>query len=161
MKDIQKKISKLEKQATKLQIDSTTQMFTITFTEAAEYKEILRLIDEEYTWKAQNAALTAHVYDSIKEAANEATITEGGVELEIKATILSGLYNILLNVESKGVESARFFTRILANIGQQITDAMNKLAKDNEDIQALHVEIQQLEQKLTENETSEQIEEEA
>ena len=161
MEDIKNQISELDKKATALQIESTTQKFTINFTDATEYKDILKFIDKDYSWKANNAALTAHVYDSIKEASKSATVTEGGVEMELKATILSGLYNILLNIESTGVEKARKFTRILANLGQQITDAMNKLAADNEEIQALHVQIQELEQKLVENETSEQIEEEA
>ncbi len=160
-KSILSKISKLDKKATKLQVESTTQNFTLNLTDRTEFDTVLDLINNDYTWQSKSAALTVHVYDSVKEAANEATITEGGIELQIKATIMSGLYNILLNVEGKGVENARTFTKLLTNLGAQITEAMNKLAKDNEEIQAIHVELSELEQKLTQNETSEQIEEKA
>jgi len=160
-KSILSKISKLDKKATKLQVESTTQNFTLNITDRTEFDTVLDLINNDYTWQSKSAALTVHVYDSVKEAANEATITEGGIELQIKATIMSGLYNILLNVEGKGVENARTFTKLLTNLGAQITEAMNKLAKDNEEIQAIHVELSELEQKLTQNETSEQIEEKA
>lgn len=160
-KSIQSKISKLEKKVTKMQIDSTTQNFTLNFTDRTEFDTVLDLINNDYTWQSKSAALTVHVYDSVKEAANEATITEGGIELQIKATIMSGLYNILLNVEGKGIENARTFTKLLTNLGGQIHESMTKLGKDNEEIQAIHVELQELEQKLTQNETSEQIEETA
>ena len=160
-KSIQSKISKLEKKVTKMQIDSTTQNFYLTLNQDTEYHTVLELIDDNYTWQSKNAALTVHVYDKLIEAYNNADVTEGIVTLELQATIMSGLYNILLNTEGTGVENARTFTKLLTNLGAQITEAMNKLAKDNEEIQAIHVELSELEQKLTQNETSEQIEEKA
>jgi len=163
-KSIKSKISQLDKKVTKMQIDSTTQSFKLTFTDNNEYYTVLELINNDYAWQSKNAALTVHVYDKLEEAANKANITnntEGTLDLELQATIISGLYNILLNVEARGVEKARTFTKLLTNLGGQIHTAMNKLAKDNEEIQAIHIELAELEKTPTKNETSEQIKEEA
>ena len=162
MEDLRNQISELEKQVTDLQVASANQEFILTITDSNELKDILRLIDKNYTWNSKNAALTVHVYDTLKLASGaDAIVTEGGIEIPLKATIMTGLYNILLSIENSGVEAARKVVRILTQVGKDVTDAMNTLAKDNEEIKRMHAEIQQLEQKLVENETSEQIKEEA
>lgn len=163
MEDLRNQISELEKQVTDLQVASANQEFILTITDSNELNDILRLIDKNYTWNSKNAALTVHVYDTLKLAsgADAISTTDGGMEIPLKATIMTGLYNILLSIENSGVEAARKVVRILTQVGKDVTDAMNVLAKDNEEIKRLHAEIQQLEQKLVENETSEQIQEEA
>ena len=165
MEDLQSRIAELNKQVTDMQVESANQEFVLTVQDSTQLKEILRLIDKNYTWNSKNAALTVHVYDTIKLAAasDVVTMTEGGIEIPLKATIMTGLYNILLNIENTGVEAARKVTRILTNVGQDVSAAMQKVAEDNEEIKKLHLELQQLEQQLAEqeNETSEQIQEEA
>lgn len=166
MEDLQTRISELSKTVTDMQVESANQEFILTVRDSAELKDILRLIDKNYTWNSKNAALTVHVYDTLKQASNssDVTVTEGGIEIPLKATIMTGLYNILLNIENTGVEAARKITRILTSVGKDVSEAMQVVAQDNEEIQKLHVELQQLEQQLIEaeeNETSEQIQEEA
>ena len=163
MADLRSQITELELKANKLQEVSATRDFNLTVTDITELKQILKLLDKSYTWQSKNAALAVHVYDSLKEAQRNAVPTEGGVDLTLSATIMTGLYNILLNIEGQGVESARSFVRILTNVGEQVTTALNVLSEDNQEIQDIHAEIHKLEQQLVEqeNETSEQIEEEA
>ena len=163
MEDLRSRINELEAKATELQTASATREFTLTVTDSTEFKQILKLIDKSYSWQSKNAALAVHVYDSLKEANRNAVVTEGGVDLNLSATIMTGLYNILLNIEGQGVEAARSFVRVLTNVGEQVTNALNVLGEDNQEIQAIHNEIHELEQQLAEqeNETSEQIEEEA
>lgn len=166
MEDLKNQIKELEKKVTDLQVESAGQEFTLTVRDNRELKDILNLIDKNYKWNSKNAALTVHVYDTLKLAASSdtVTVTEGGIEIPLKATIMTGLYNILLNIENVGVEAARKVTRILTQVGQEVSNAMTKLAEDNEEIKEIHLELQRLEQQLIEaeaNETSEQIQEEA
>jgi len=161
MEDLKTQLRELESRATELQVTSAKQKFTFTVEDKTELKSILNLIDKDYNWQSKNAALTVHVYDSLKLAAKTAEVIEGGIEMELDATIMTGLYNILLNIESGGVEKARKFAKILTNVGSQVSSAMQRLAEDHEEIKAMHLEIKELEDKITENETSEQIEEEA
>tara|TARA_R110000796_G_scaffold12914_3_gene42229 strand:+ start:2869 stop:3357 length:489 start_codon:yes stop_codon:yes gene_type:complete len=162
MKDLTKQLHELETKATELQVISAKQKFDFTVQNKAELKSILNLIDKDYNWQSKNAALTVHVYDSIKSAPTE-LLEDESLEMELDATIMTGLYNILLNIESGGVEKARKFARILTNVGSQVSEAINKLGQDNDEIKLLHVEMAELEQQInqTENEDSEQIKEEA
>ena len=162
MKDLTKQLHELETKATELQVISAKQKFDFTVQNKAELKSILNLIDKDYNWQSKNAALTVHVYDSIKSAPTE-LLEDESLEMELDATIMTGLYNILLNIESGGVEKARKFARILTNVVSQVSEAINKLGQDNDEIKLLHVEMAELEQQInqTENEDSEQIKEEA
>lgn len=163
MEDLRNQINELEKTVTDLQVASANREFTLTITDSKELNDMLRLIDKNYTWNSKNAALTVHVYDTLKLASGADAVlsTEGGIQIPLKATIMTGLYNILLSIENSGVESARNVVRILTQVGKDVTDAMNTLAEDNNEIKQIHAQIQELEQKLIENETSEQIKEEA
>jgi gas vesicle protein len=161
MEDLKTQLRELESRTTELQVTSARQKFTFTVEDKTELKSILNLIDKDYNWQSKNAALTVHVHDSLKLASKTAEAIEGGFEMELDATIMTGLYNILLNIESAGVEKARKFAKILTNVGSQVSSAMQKLAEDNEEIKAIHLEIKELEDQITENENSEQIEEEA
>jgi gas vesicle protein len=161
MEDLKTQLRELESRATELQVTSARQKFTFTVEDKAELKSILNLIDKDYNWQSKNAALTVHVHDSLKLASKTAEAIEDGFEMELDATIMTGLYNILLNIESAGVEKARRFAKILTNVGSQVSSAMQKLAEDNEEIKAIHLEIKELEDTITENENSKQIEEEA
>ena len=115
MEDLRNQISELEKQVTDLQVTSANQEFTLTVSSSSDVKDILRLIDKNYKWNSKNAALTVHVHDTLKQVASSdaANATEGGIDIPLKATIMTGLYNILLNVENTGVETARKVARIL------------------------------------------------
>tara|TARA_R110000772_G_scaffold59349_3_gene134419 strand:- start:898 stop:1386 length:489 start_codon:yes stop_codon:yes gene_type:complete len=162
MEDLIKQVRELETKTTELQTMSADRDFTLTVSNSQELKAILKLIDTKYRWESKNAALTVHVYDTLKTAANDAVTTEEGLQLSLKATIMTGMYNILLNIEGSGVEQARSFIKILTNVGHQVSDAMNVLASDNQEIQGLHARIHELEQQIEQtNEISEQIEEEA
>lgn len=163
MEDLRTQVNELEVKATELQTTSASRDFTLTLNDNAELKTILKLIDSQYKWQSKNAALTVHVYDTLKLVASSdvVNVTEGGIDMPLKATIMTGLYNILLNIESSGVERARSFAKILTNVGHQVSQAMNVLAEDNREIQAIHAQIHELEQQIHQNEVSEQIEEEA
>lgn len=171
--NIKKQIQKLEKQTTDLQVEISNLEFELAFDDSSHVAKILQHIDKDYKWQSKNAALAVYVYDKLKAAykAGKAVQDEetGKFIVNMKSTELTGLYNILLNIEGIGVEKARSFTRLLTNVGQQVTSAMDQLAERNREVQDLHLKLHSLEQQLREeeqaktetNETSQQVKEEA
>jgi hypothetical protein len=171
MQDLKAQIQELEKKTTDLQVEIANHEFELTFEESAHVSKILQHIDKDYQWESKNAALAVYVYDKLKEQykVSKATQTseEDGFIVMMKSTELTGLYNILLNINGTGVEKARSFTRLLTNVGQQVTTALDQLAERNAEVRELHQQMHDLEQQLQEeqlnlstNEDSEQIEEE-
>jgi hypothetical protein len=50
----------------------------------------------------------------------------------------------LTNITGTGIESARTFTRLLTNVGAQISEALRQTADDNKIVQQKHVELAEL-----------------
>lgn len=170
IKTLKKKIQKLEKKTTDLQVEIANQEFELKFDDSSSVSKILQHIDKDYQWQSKNAALAVYVYDKLKAEykANKASQSNDTTEMTVllKATELTGLYNILLNINGIGVEKARSFARLLTNVGQQVTSAMDKLAVRNTEVRNMHEELRNLEEQLRiaeikEHEASQQIQEEA
>lgn len=174
--NLKKKLNKLETKATELQLESANQLFDLQLDDTGTVSRIMNYIDKDYTWTSKNAAMAVYVYDRLKaekkrvtaEVENEST----SVTIQLKGTELTGLYNILLNIDGSGIEKARSFTRLLTNIGEQVGQAMQALATKNEGIRDIHEEMQSLEAQIAQaeyeaqtantvtNEASQQIKEE-
>ena len=130
----------------------------------------LNHINKDVAWSSKNAALLVSLNDNLKNektrltievnlAKNEKRALEEGFDstVYLKAMDLNTLYQSLLSVQSTGVESARNYVRLLTNVGAQITTAMQLMAESNKEIQNLHVELAELDAKISE-ETAPQTE---
>lgn len=170
-KSLKKQIQKLEKKTTDLQVEIANHEYELTFDDSSHVSKILQHIDKDYQWQSKNAALAVYVYDKLRTEYRTNKVTqagnpESGFSVLMKSTELTGLYNILLNINGTGIERARSFARLLTNVGQQVTSSMDKLAQRNEEVRKLHEELRNLEIKLQEveitttDEDSQQIKEE-
>ena len=104
----------------------------------------MKQIDKSYGWTIKNAAYVISLYDNLK--ANKVAITKSGdtATVDLNSLDLNTLYQVLTNINGTGVESARTFTRLLTNVGKQITDAMQSMAADNKAIQEIHAQLAEL-----------------
>tara|TARA_B110000093_G_scaffold26628_2_gene25993 strand:+ start:1975 stop:2484 length:510 start_codon:yes stop_codon:yes gene_type:complete len=128
--------------------DST---YSIDLENIKNINALLKQIDSTYNWTIKNAALVINLYDNLKvaKAAIRAT-DEAEVIVEISGMNLNTLYQVLTNIEGTGIESARTFTRLLANVGSQISASMEEMAESNREIQKMHVELAELDAKVRE-----------
>lgn len=125
--------------------------YSIDLEKMSNITALLKQIDKTYTWTIKNAALVINLYDNLKVA--KATITtsqDSNYTVEVSAMNLNTLYQVLTNIEGVGVESARTFTRLLANVGSQISTSMEAMTDANRKINAMHVELAELDAKVRE-----------
>ena len=134
----------LENEANEKQANLATTLYAVEFEEVANITSILKQIDKSYGWTIKNAAYVISLYDNLK--ANKVAITKSGdtATVDLNSLDLNTLYQVLTNINGTGVESARTFTRLLTNVGKQITDAMQSMAADNKAIQEIHVQLAEL-----------------
>ena len=95
--------------------------------------------------------MVINLYDNLKVAKAAIRATDDTeVIVEISGMNLNTLYQVLTNIEGTGIESARTFTRLLANVGSQISASMEEMAESNREIQKMHVELAELDAKVRE-----------
>ena len=128
--------------------DST---YSIDLENIKNINALLKQIDSTYNWTIKNAALVINLYDNLKVAKAAIRATDDtDVIVEISGMNLNTLYQVLTNIEGTGIESARTFTRLLANVGSQISASMEEMAESNREIQKMHVELAELDAKVRE-----------
>lgn len=125
--------------------------YSIDLEKMSNITALLKQIDKTYTWTIKNAALVINLYDNLKVAKAAITASQDpNYTVEVSAMNLNTLYQVLTSIEGIGVESARTFTRLLANVGSQISTSMEAMAEANREINALHVQLAELDAKVKE-----------
>ena len=141
----------LENEVNEAQQSLADATYSIDLENMKNINALLKQIDKTYTWNIKNAALVINLYDNLKVAKTAITTTEdSNFTIDISAMNLNTLYQVLTSIEGIGVESARTFTRLLANVGSQISESMEQMAEANREINALHVQLAELDAKVKE-----------
>lgn len=125
--------------------------YDVDFESVSNINAILKQIDKSYEWSIKNAALVINLYDNLKvEKAAITNTDDSSAVVAVSALDLNTLYQVLTNINGTGVEAARTFTRLLTNVGAQITGAMNQMAEANKQIQEMHVALAELDAAIAE-----------
>ena len=156
------KRTQLETELNEVQDKLANQTYAVDLENMSNLKALLKQIDKSYTWNIKNAAFAINLYDNLNNTriAIQKSEDESFV-VELKSLDLNTLYKVLTSIEGTGIESAKTFTRLLTNVGKQITDAMNQMAEANKEIQQGHVALAELDAKideLTKQESAEEVE---
>ncbi|MDC1282317.1 hypothetical protein N8Z10_00020 [bacterium] len=155
---MEKTITELKDLRAQLEIEVNERQEELALTEYAVNVEevknvsaILKQIDKSYTWDIKNAAFLINLYDTLttqkKIMLND---KEGATTIALNSLQLNTLYTVLTNITGTGIEAAKLFTRLLTNVGAQISDALNEMADNNKTIQGMHVELAELDRSIEE-----------
>jgi len=160
--ELTEKRTQLETELNETQDKLANATYAVNFENASNLKAVLKQIDKSYKWDIKNAALIINLYDNLNAARVAIQKTEDeSFSVELKALDLNTLYKVLTSIEGVGIEAAKTFTKLLTNVGKQITDAMNQMAEANKEVQQGHVALAELDAKideLTKQETAEEVE---
>lgn len=144
--------SQLEIEVNEKQEELAKTEYSIDLEEVGNINAILKQIDKSYTWDIKNAAFLINLFDSLtdqkKILLNDTEEVEGCPVL-LNSMQLNTLYTVLTNITGTGIEAARRFTRLLTNVGSQITSALNEMADNNKEIQQMHVQLAELDSEIT------------
>jgi hypothetical protein len=165
LEDLKSLRTQLETEAVEKQKELAEKTYAIDFESISNITKVLNHLNKDVSWSAKNAALLVNLHDSLKDEKLRLLAQESVVKSErreavageistayLKQVDINTLYQSLLAVQSTGVESARNYTRLLTNIGRQITEAMQAMAESNKVIQSLHVELAELDGKIQQEE---------
>lgn len=153
----------LEGKAASKQEELAKRTYSVDFESHSNIKRVLDHLNKDVAWTIKNAAMLVNLHDSLKDEKTRLTIaanlakgekrelTESEVAtVQLTALNLNTLYQALTSVQSHGIESARNYTRLLTNVGGQITTAMQQMAEANKEIQSIHVELAEVDAKISE-----------
>ena len=137
--------AQLEIEVNEAQTELATREYSVDLENTQNINAILKQIDKSYEWNIKNAAFLINLYDSITDQKKiNANAEEKTSVILLNSMQLNTLYTVLTNITGTGIESARTFTRLLTNVGAQISEALKQTADDNKVVQQKHVELAEL-----------------
>jgi hypothetical protein len=137
--------AQLEIEVNEAQTELATREYSVDLENTQNINAVLKQIDKSYQWNIKNAAFLINLYDSISDQKRiNANAEEKTSIVKLNNLQINTLYTVLTNITGTGIESARTFTRLLTNVGAQISDALKQTADDNKVVQQKHVELAEL-----------------
>lgn len=137
--------AQLEIEVNDLQTELATREYSVDIENTANLTAILTQIDKSYEWNIKNAAFLINLYDTLNDQKKiNVNSKEKTTVVLLNSMQLNTLYTVLTNIKGTGIEAARRFTRLLTNVGAQISDALKETADNNKVIQQRHVELAEL-----------------
>ena len=137
--------AQLEIEVNDLQTELATREYSVDIENASNLTAILAQIDKSYEWNIKNAAFLINLYDTLNDQRRiNVNSKEKTTTVLLNSMQLNTLYTVLTNINGIGIESARRFTRLLTNVGAQISDALKEMADNNKVIQEKHVVLAEL-----------------
>jgi hypothetical protein len=137
--------AQLEIEVNELQTELATREYSVDIENVANLNAILTQVDKSYTWNIKNAAFLINLFDTLNDQKKiNANSKEKTTTVLLNSMQLNTLYTVLTNINGTGIEAARRFTRLLTNVGAQITEALKQTTDDNKVVQQRHVELAEL-----------------
>lgn len=137
--------AQMEVEVNELQTELSVREYSIDIENVSNLSAILTQIDKSYKWNIKNAAFLINLYDTLSDQRRiRVNSKEKNTEVLLNSMQLNTLYTVLTNIEGVGIESARRFTRLLTNVGAQISEKLKEMADNNKVIQEKHVALAEL-----------------
>ena len=132
--------------------DLTTALYEIDFVNESNISNAMKYLDKNLEWSIKEAALYVELYKTLKsEKSRIKNATEDNEKLvRLTSMNLNTLYNSMTLVKGKGISQAKSFLTLLTNIGNVITENMNKMAANNKVVQDKHVILSELDKAIGE-----------
>jgi hypothetical protein len=137
--------AQLEIEVNEAQKELAEKKYSVNLENIQNINAILKQIDKNYEWSIKNAAFVINLYDALADQKKQFQIEDKGEStVQLNGVQLNQLYTIITNITGTGIEAAKTFTRLLTNVGAQISDALKEMAEANKVIQEKHVQLAEL-----------------
>lgn len=137
--------AQLEIEVNEAQKELAEKKYSVNLENIQNLNAILKQIDKNYEWSIKNAAFVINLYDALADQKKQFLIYSNEQStVELNGVQLNQLYTIITNITGTGIEGAKTFTRLLTNVGAQISDALKEMAQANKVIQEKHVALAEL-----------------
>jgi hypothetical protein len=136
---LQSEFDRHEKMANEFGRLLQTKGYAVKFDNLKSAKNLLKHLENNVRWTHSDAPLFIAVYTKFKDAIAKGLDSES--QLTIDGPALNSLYQLLLKSEGTGYIAVRDYISLLTTVGEGITDAMHKLATDQNTLKNVHTNL--------------------
>jgi|688.fasta_scaffold152207_4 hypothetical protein len=145
LEEINLEISNLTAESTRILKENQERTYSINVKDVKTFGILLKQIEKNTKWTHTDAANLVALWMDLKSRKSEID-TEGNIQM--RTANVSSLYQTMLKMTGTGVYEAREHMILLAQIGESISNAMEKVAQDNLQLREIHSRLSLLDDQL-------------
>lgn len=145
--EVKAEINSLQLEAEQLAIQVQKNEYTINVQDEKNLKGLTIHLEQNVPWTHQDAATLIALSANLRDQAGK--VDEDG-NIKLRSVNLNSLYNSFLKVQGKGLKAAKEHVTFLAISGQSISESMQMMADDNEELRNMHTKLSELDNELQE-----------
>lgn len=149
--EIKVEINNLQLEAEQVAIKVQQNEYNVHVQDDKNLKALTIHLEQNVPWTHQDAATLIALSANLRDQAGK--VDEDG-NIKLRSVNLNSLYNSFLKVQGKGLKGAKEHVTFLAISGQSISESMQKMADDNEELRQMHTKLSDLDNELQELEAA-------
>lgn len=124
------------------------------------FRKLYKYLERSAPWDGTSVAGYVMLFNNIKTEKNRIQLDEDwdGI-VKLRSTNVMSLWQILKKMTGNGFYGARDYVELMANCGESISKAADKVYQDNQELRDIHSELAQVQGKLDNQQYENDIEE--
>ena len=135
-----------------------TREYEIDFKTKKVFDRLLKFLEKDAPWGHTTATGLIMLYHNLREAKEIVKDKEFKGLIPVRSTSVTILWQMVTKMTGSGFYEAKTFVELMANVGESLSSAVEKVQEDNQALRDNHSELAKVQQELSELEAQAAVE---
>jgi len=132
--------------------------YEIDFKTKKVFDRLLKFLEKDAPWGHTTATGLIMLYHNLREAKEIVKDKEFKGLIPVRSTSVTILWQMVTKMTGSGFYEAKTFVELMANVGESLSAAVQKVQEDNQALRDNHSELAKVQQELTDLESQAAVE---
>ena len=124
--------------------DLQTNEYDIPMSSPRLYKQLMKFLEKDTDWGHTTATGLVMLYSNLKENAKTVQAKDWDGIVKLRGTSITILWSMVTSMKGRGFFEARNFIELMAAFGQDLSQVVQKVHEDNQELRDNHVKLSEL-----------------
>jgi hypothetical protein len=124
--------------------------YVISFNDKKVFNRLVKFLEKDAQWGHTTAAGLIMLYNNIRQNKSAVQAENWDGNITLRAASVGIMWQMLMKMSGNGFFEARDFVELMANIGETVSKAYEKVNEDNYDLREAHTKLARVDQALDE-----------
>ena len=124
--------------------DLQTNEYDIPMSSPKLYKQLMKFLEKDADWGHTTATGLVMLYSNLKENAKTVQAKDWDGIVKLRGTSITILWSMVTSMKGRGFFEARNFIELMAAFGQDLSQVVQKVHEDNQELRDNHVKLSEL-----------------
>ena len=128
--------------------DMQEREYAVDFKTKKVFDKLLKFLEKDAPWGHTTATGLIMLYHNLREAKEIVKDKEFDGIIAIRSTSVTILWQMVTKMSGNGFYEAKSFVELMANVGESLSNAVQKVQGDNQSLRDNHTELAKVQQEI-------------